>query len=214
MPPVRIAVVTDDRSFGQYLIDVVTVESSFAVSLTDAVRHLLPPVAIVLIDARIDASLDACSAATQTLGAMAIVVAAPDDPSWAVSALEAGARGVVSRAAPEGDILQATRVALSGEIWAPRQALVSAWIKHMAAAKARGREADAILLEQRLSAREREVFRHAARGLANKELADRLAISEATVKVHLAHIFQKLRLRGRAELAAAYFGIRRTSLDR
>jgi len=58
-----------------------------------------------------------------------------------------------------------------------------------------------------LSSREKEVLRHAATGLSNKELAERLAISEATVKVHLTHIFQKLGVRGRAELAAVYHGL-------
>ena len=53
----------------------------------------------------------------------------------------------------------------------------------------------------------REVFRYAAAGLGNKEVAGRLAISEATVKVHLTHIFQKLGVRGRAELAAAFHGV-------
>lgn len=63
------------------------------------------------------------------------------------------------------------------------------------------------ILKQRLSDREREVFRHAAMGLSNKELAQRLAVSQATVKAHLTSIFQKLGLRSRAELAAAHHGM-------
>ena len=59
----------------------------------------------------------------------------------------------------------------------------------------------------RLSKRESEIFRHAAAGLSNKELADRLAISQATVKAHLTRIFQKLGLRRRTGLAAAYHGL-------
>ena len=58
-----------------------------------------------------------------------------------------------------------------------------------------------------LSHREREVFQHAATGKGNKELAVTLAVSEATIKVHLTRIFQKLGLRGRAELAAADHGL-------
>ena len=54
-----------------------------------------------------------------------------------------------------------------------------------------------------------ESLRYAAAGLGNKEVASRLSISEATVKVHLTHIFQKLGLRGRGELAAAYHGLLR-----
>jgi DNA-binding CsgD family transcriptional regulator len=44
------------------------------------------------------------------------------------------------------------------------------------------------------------------RGLSNLEAANRLGITEATVKAHLTHIFQKLALRGRAQLAARYNG--------
>ena len=62
-------------------------------------------------------------------------------------------------------------------------------------------------MERGLSEREREVMRLAAEGMGNREMADRLAISQATVKVHLGHIFQKLGVRGRAELAAAYHGV-------
>jgi len=57
------------------------------------------------------------------------------------------------------------------------------------------------------------VLRHAAAGLANKELADRLAISEATVKAHLTRIFQKVGCHSRAELAAAFHGIAQFDVD-
>ena len=63
------------------------------------------------------------------------------------------------------------------------------------------------LAQELLSEREREVLVHTATGLSNKELADRLGISEGTVKAHLTSIFQKLGVRGRTELAAAYHGI-------
>jgi len=69
------------------------------------------------------------------------------------------------------------------------------------------RSASEEVLEHQLSSREREVFRHAATGLSNKELADRLAISRATVKAHLTQIFQKLGVNGRAQLAAVYHGV-------
>jgi DNA-binding CsgD family transcriptional regulator len=88
-------------------------------------------------------------------------VAAPENDAWAIAALGAGARGILSKRA-------ALRPSQS-----PR----------------------------------REVFQHAATGKGNKELAVALAVSEATVKVHLTRIFQKLGLRGRAELAAAYHGL-------
>jgi DNA-binding NarL/FixJ family response regulator len=53
-----------------------------------------------------------------------------------------------------------------------------------------------------LSVREREVLGLIAEGLRNREIADRLVISEATVKTHVRHVLEKLRFRNRAEAAA------------
>jgi DNA-binding NarL/FixJ family response regulator len=52
-----------------------------------------------------------------------------------------------------------------------------------------------------LSRREREVLELLAEGLTNKEIARVLFISEATAKIHVRHILQKLRVRSRTEAA-------------
>jgi len=52
-----------------------------------------------------------------------------------------------------------------------------------------------------LSAREREVMLLVGRGLSNKEIAERLEISNGTVKVHLHHIYRSLGIRSRTMLA-------------
>ena len=54
----------------------------------------------------------------------------------------------------------------------------------------------------RLSSREREVLALLAEGLRNREIAERLVVSEPTVKTHVRHVLEKLRIRNRAEAAA------------
>lgn len=110
------------------------------------------------------------------------------------------------RAGPE-DLLKAIRAVCDGQIWSSRRVL-AAWLAHLTTPAAFAPPTPvAYELYSLLSHREREVFRHAATGKGNKELAVELAVSEATIKVHLTRIFQKLGLRGRAELAAAYHGL-------
>ena len=115
----------------------------------------------------------------------------------------------MTRSATRSDLLHAIRTVGEGGIWARRRWL-NACVLHVVDAF-RHRTVAQETLDARLSRREREVLEHAATGVGNKELADRLSISEATVKVHLTHIFQKLGVPGRAALAAAYHQVSRTT---
>ena len=63
-------------------------------------------------------------------------------------------------------------------------------------------DAGGLGLIEDLSPREREVLELMAEGLRNREIAERLFLSEATVKTHVRHLLDKLRLRNRAEAAA------------
>jgi DNA-binding NarL/FixJ family response regulator len=62
------------------------------------------------------------------------------------------------------------------------------------------REAGAREMAGILTPRETEVARMVAEGLSNKEVSERLAISGGTVKVHLHHIYRKLKVPGRIGL--------------
>ena len=200
----RIAVLTDDRLFHAGLGRILESDPSFTVVAHGA--EAAPRSDLLLVDSRMDGALEACAAQRRDGGPQVIVVAAPDDDRWAPEALAAGARGILSKSATAEDLVKAIRVVESGLIWAPRRVIVACLDRLTGSPPPAPRGGDSSF-EQRLSGRERDVFRHAAAGLGNREVASRLNISQATVKVHLTRIFQKLGLRGRNELAAAYHGI-------
>jgi two-component system, NarL family, nitrate/nitrite response regulator NarL len=200
--PTRIAVHSDDRLFCEGLLRILDATTSFLIVDYRAVDESRPQV--ILLDSRIDGALTLCtSVADRGSDTHVILIAASDDDHWAARALAAGARGILSRKASSEDLFDAIEEVRAGLYWASPRTL-AARLDYLSDAHGAPRENE---IERQLSVREREVFREAARGLGNKELADRLAISEATVKVHLTHIFQKLGVSGRAELAAAYYGI-------
>jgi len=207
----RVAVLTDDRLFCAGLLRILETEAAFTVvghASGDALRPA-PGASgpdVLLLDSRMEGALGVGAALKRDGGPMVIFVAAPEEDSWAPEALGAGARGILPKSAGAEDLVKAIHVVHQGLIWARRRVIV-AWLDRLTGAPASRRGGGGPVLEERLSSREREVFRHAAAGLGNRELAHRLAISQATVKVHLTRIFQKLGLRGRGELAAAYHGV-------
>jgi DNA-binding NarL/FixJ family response regulator len=207
VPRIRVAVLSDDRLFSEGLLRMLaTDESLIPIGLDDTTglpRALRSPrVDILLLDSRLKGSLIMCTTFMRDQGPSVVFVAADDDGSWAARALDAGARGLLSRRSTRDDLLRAIRAVIDGQIWAPRRVL-AARIDQLSGTKAPGES----LMTEKLSVRESEVVRHVATGLCNKDLASRLEISQATVKVHLTHIFQKLGVNSRAELVAAYHGV-------
>jgi DNA-binding NarL/FixJ family response regulator len=107
-----------------------------------------------------------------------------------LDALEAGASGYLLKHAGPDELLGAIRAAAAGE--APLDPK---------AARALLDSRRAPSADRTLSAREQEVLRLVAQGLANKQIARRLAISERTVKAHLTNIFARLGVTDRTQAA-------------
>jgi DNA-binding NarL/FixJ family response regulator len=211
MLPIRIAILSDDRLLGEGLVRIIAGEPSFVVVGEGDRAAFGPPLRaagpqVLLVDSRMEGALALCAELRREGEPAVIFMAAQGDDAWAMSALEAGARGILAKSARAENLVKAVRVVSEGQVWAPRH-LLAGWMEHRARASTAVRAGESILKQQHLSDRERDVFRHAAMGLSNKELAKLLVISQATVKAHLTSIFQKLGLRGRTELAAAYHGM-------
>ena len=124
-----------------------------------------------------------------------VLLAARLDEHQIIDAIHLGAMGVVMKSAPLRTMVQCIRKVSSGQRWIETAAL--------------GRLVDQLLRDEEssrvlgalLSARELDVTRLAAKGWSNKEIGEKLAISEGTVKVHLHRVYEKLGVKSRLELA-------------
>jgi DNA-binding NarL/FixJ family response regulator len=117
--------------------------------------------------------------------------------NYVYDALRAGASGFMLKDAPPEEIAAAVRIVASGEsLLAP--AVTRAVIEEFARRAPAKPPAPPRALEQ-LTPREQEVLDLLVRGMSNPEICERLVISEATAKTHVARILQKLDLRDRVQ---------------
>jgi DNA-binding NarL/FixJ family response regulator len=143
--------------------------------------------------------------------AAVVVLTTYSDDAWVFSALQAGARGFLTKDAGADEILRAiTDVAAGHAQLDPAvqrrllEALNSGDRFAVADVRVRGGEAGGEAPDE-LTPREAEVLAHIAAGLSNSEIATALYVSEATVKTHVNHIFSKTGLRDRAQLVGYAF---------
>ncbi len=127
------------------------------------------------------------------LGARVLVVTTYDAESDVLPAIEAGATGYVLKDTPREELRDAVRAASVGEtVLSPP---VARQLVGQVRRPARGT----------LSERELEILKLVAGGATNKAVAGELFISEATVKTHLLHAFEKLGVHHRAAAVAAAY---------
>ncbi|MGI5450703.1 response regulator [Streptomyces sp. CA-243310] len=127
--------------------------------------------------------------------AVVVLTTFADDDSI-LAALGAGARGYLTKNAGRQDIIRAIRAAAAG------QAVLDREVQDRLLATARARPtatAQPAPLPPDLTSREREVLTLIGRGLPNRAIAEKLFISEATVKTHINNLFAKADIRDRAD---------------
>ncbi|MDO8186180.1 response regulator transcription factor [Conexibacter sp. JD483] len=154
-------------------------------------------------------------------GVRFLALSVSDAPDDVIAVIRAGARGYVTKTISADELVEAIeRVADGDAVFSPRlagfvlDAFASGSVTAPAPAAARATSAgpaggDADL--DQLTAREREVLRHIARGYLYKEVALRLGISTKTVEAHVSAVLRKLQLSNRHELSR--WAVERRLLD-
>jgi DNA-binding NarL/FixJ family response regulator len=172
-------------------------EAENGTEAVERVRELRPDV--VLMDVRMP-ELDGIEATRRIvadgLSTRVLVLTTFDEDQIVYEALRAGAGGFLLKSAPPARLVDAVRLVAAGEeLLAPSvtRRLIEQYVSRAPA----GAAVPAELAE--LTEREREVLELIGGGLSNGEIAARLVVSEATVKTHVNHVFQKLGLRDRVQ---------------
>jgi len=133
-----------------------------------------------------------------------VILTMSDDPEYVEEAVRSGASGYLVKNAPQAELVRAVQAAAAGDGYI--QAEVTGPLLSRFAREVRGRGAD-----PSLSPRELDVVSLVADGLADKQIAARLGISEATVKGYLRQVYEKLGAADRAQAVA--IALRRRLID-
>ena len=202
----RIAIVEDNRVIGESLMEFVKTDTECeCVCVCATAEHALKEIPkrqvdIVLMDIQLpDISGIECTARLKQLipAVQIIMVTVYEDTERIFMALRAGACGyLLKRCTPE-ELVSAIRevrqggAPMSREI--ARKVIFSFQQPVATAAEVEG-----------LSPREREILELLASGFPNKQIADRIGLTDGTVRWHLRHVYHKLHVRSRTEAALKF----------
>jgi two-component system, NarL family, response regulator NreC len=166
----------------------------------EAVRQILelePDVAIVDIGMPMLNGIEVTrQVARRASGVRVLILSMHAEEAYITQALQAGATGYLLKDSADTDLIRAvTDVAAGRSFFSPAVAkvMLDDYVRHLA-------DKGIVDRYETLSEREREIFQLIAEGHSNKEIAELLSISPATVETHRARILQKLDLHNTAEV--------------
>jgi two-component system, NarL family, nitrate/nitrite response regulator NarL len=175
----------------------VVAEAADGIQAIEYVQKLQPDV--LLLDFAIPAGgldmLRVLGAASRSV--RPIVLTDRDDPAL-LTAVRLGARGIVSKQSPVMTLFESLQSVMRGEYWLVDDPVAT---EFEVTRRLRPRRTTATSNRYRLTRREMQIVAAVADGESNKGIAERLKVSEDTVKHHLSNIFDKLGVYSRLELA-------------
>lgn len=205
MEPLRIFIGDDHQLLRQGLRKILEAHSDWVVigeasDGRETVRQVLelrPDVAILDIGMPLLNGIEAATQITRRAADVRVLILSMYlSEAHVTRALQAGASGYLLKDSADTDLLQGvTAVAAGKSFFSPAVAkiMLDDYVRHLASRGVPDRFAS-------LSEREREIFQLIAEGRKNKEIAELLSVSPATIETHRGHILQKLDLHSTAEL--------------
>ena len=216
--PIRVIIVDDQELFRRGLTMLMDVEPGLDVvgeagdgqTGIELASRVAPDV--VLLDVRMPkiSGIEACVAIKEAVPASKILMlTVSDEESDLYEAVRAGANGYLLKDVPGEEIAAGIRAVAGGQsLISPSMA--SKLLSEFATMIKKSEERPQMPLP-RLTERELEVLKLVARGMANRDIAKELFISENTVKNHVRNILEKLQLHSRME--AVMYAVREKLLD-
>jgi DNA-binding NarL/FixJ family response regulator len=173
-------------------------EASNGAEVMAAVRHLAPDVLLLDLQLGDMTGLDVLRSIGTRVNFKTIILGADIQLADELKAILLGASGVVRKYAASETLFQSIRTVVAGEMWIKRE-VIDDLIRMLP-----GRDSTAVnpLIHFGLTAREMEIVQAVVHGLGNKEIAEKLGISQFTVKHYMTRIFDKLLVSNRGELAS------------
>jgi DNA-binding NarL/FixJ family response regulator len=211
-PVIRIVIADDHPIVRDGLRKLLTLEDDFEVvgeasdgrEVLERLQELDPDV--LLLDLKMP-HLDGLAALSvlqqQNNRTKVIVLTASDDKNEFVQAMKLGCSGIVLKQTAPELIVKSIRKVNGGEIWLDSHTTAAVMRQFASPGEPGGPANGSTKTRERspLSQREREIVQLVAQGFKNKEMAEKMFISEQTVKNHLHNIFDKLGVSDRLELA-------------
>ena len=175
----------------------VAAECSTAAEALKSIDYCRPDVALLEIAFNQDDGPDVITSLAEKT--KVVVLTACEESTIHERCLRSGANGLVSKNMSEGNLFDALKAVVDGEIWFDR-AIMGRVLRELTRPNGNGLTEFEDARIEALSPRERDVVTLLAEGLKNRVIAERLFISETTVRHHMTSILSKLELSSRLEL--------------
>jgi DNA-binding NarL/FixJ family response regulator len=199
---ISVLVVDDHPLFRQGVVHALGAESGLEVvgeadsgeQALQLAQELMPD--ILLLDISMpgwDGLVTAERIATACPATAIVMLTVSEDPDKLLGAFKAGARSYVLKGVSVQELARVVRAAAAGDTY-----VSPSLASEMLISLTRERAPDPL---QELTAREREILELVGVGLTNREIGQRLALSEKTIKHYVTNILQKLQVRSRVEAA-------------